>query len=173
MENIKESLKVPMVNGWENFHRLTRADFIANLNTIFESDRLARAAGHPAATIPVVDSNPLAQSAVPSPDSYAFFSAWEKKIPWKNETTVRSIESFRAYNPSALIDCIAPTPLLMVVMNNDHVTPPDLALRAYARALEPKELLLLKGGHFEAYDGPKFELIVGKQAEFLRANLSA
>ena len=33
----------------------------------------------------------------------------------------------------------------------DHLTPTDLALEAYKRALEPKRLVLFAGGHFDAY----------------------
>lgn len=40
--------------------------------------------------VPVVDKDPLAPSALPSPDSYAFFSAWAEKSKWKNELTLRS-----------------------------------------------------------------------------------
>ena len=33
----------------------------------------------------------------------------------------------------------------------DHLTVSDEALTAYGRALEPKKLVLLPGGHFDAY----------------------
>lgn len=142
-----------MVNGWESFHRFTRPDLIASLNDGFHSDRRAR---HPAATLPVIGSDPPKPSALPTQDSCTFFSAWEKKCCWKNEVTVRSIEAFRAYNPAHLIHCISPSPLLMIVQENDCITSTDLALKAYAQALEPKKLLLLKRGHFDAYVGENF-----------------
>jgi hypothetical protein len=40
--------------------------------------------------LPVVDENPMAPSALPTPDSYTFFTAWSKKSNWKNEVTVRT-----------------------------------------------------------------------------------
>jgi uncharacterized protein len=55
------------------------------------------------------------------------------------------------YEPGAYIERISPTPLLMVVAADDHLTPADLALEAYQRAREPKQLALLPGGHFDAY----------------------
>ena len=55
------------------------------------------------------------------------------------------------YEPGAHIERISPTPLLMIVARNDVITPTDLALSAYNRALEPKQLVLLPGGHFDAY----------------------
>ena len=53
------------------------------------TERLSRMAGNEPARIPVVDANPLNTSALPTPDSYEFFSAWEKKSNWKNDCTVR------------------------------------------------------------------------------------
>jgi hypothetical protein len=40
--------------------------------------------------LPVVDENPLAPSALPTPDSYTFFRAWQEKCDWKNEVTIKS-----------------------------------------------------------------------------------
>ncbi|MNC82300.1 hypothetical protein D3C75_1357560 [compost metagenome] len=39
----------------------------------------------------------------------------------------------------------------MIVGLTDHLTVADQALAAYERALHPKKLLTLKGGHFDAY----------------------
>ena len=61
----------------------------------------------------------------------------------------------------------------MSVAVNDVLTPTDLALKAYERALEPKELHILKGGHFDGYSGPLFETNAGRQVEFLKKTLCA
>ncbi|KAL2068750.1 hypothetical protein VTL71DRAFT_15088 [Oculimacula yallundae] len=87
--------QVPCVDGWSNFHRLIRPDFVPGMNEMFQADRLARAAGKEAGTIPVVDADPSKPSALPTPDSYTFFSAWEKKSDWKNECTIKTISSKR------------------------------------------------------------------------------
>jgi fermentation-respiration switch protein FrsA (DUF1100 family) len=65
--------------------------------------------------------------------------------------TLRSIEMFTEYEPGDYIGFVSPTPLLMVVALQDHLTVADEALAAYKRALEPKQLVPLKGGHFDAY----------------------
>jgi hypothetical protein len=39
---------------------------------------------------------------------------------------------------------------MLVVAAGDHLTVSDEALAAYRRALEPKKLVLLPGGHFDA-----------------------
>ncbi|KAH8883021.1 DltD N-terminal domain protein [Thozetella sp. PMI_491] len=163
----------PCVNGPANFRRLVRGDFAAGMDKMFEQDRLARAAGTAPIVLPVVDENPHNPSALPTPDSYVFFSGWSEKSSWKNEVTLRSIEAFRAHNPSAYVEHISPTPLLMTVAQEDVLTPTDLALEAYSRAREPKELQLLPGGHFDQFGGPNFERNAGTQAEFLKKYLLA
>ncbi|OAP57050.1 hypothetical protein AYL99_09163 [Fonsecaea erecta] len=160
--------QVPCVSGWDNFSRLVRPDFAVGFNATFAADRIARAEGKEPGMVPVVDADPLKPSALPTPDSYEFFTAWEKKSQWKNTCTVKTVELFRAYEPQQLIDKIAPTPLLMTVASGDVLTPSDLALGAYARAKEPKQLQLLPCGHFEAYSGPYFERNAGTQTEFIK-----
>ena len=54
---------------------------------------------------------------------------------------------------------------------NDVLTPTDLAIKAYARALEPKQVHIILGGHFNGYAGPNFEKNAGVQAEFLGQTL--
>ncbi|EXJ72101.1 uncharacterized protein A1O5_04605 [Cladophialophora psammophila CBS 110553] len=160
--------QVPCVSGWDNFNRLVRPDFAVGFNATFAADRIARAEGKEPGFVPVVDADPLKPSALPTPDSYEFFTAWEKKCQWKNTCTVKTVELFRAYEPQQLIEKISPTPLLMTIARGDVLTPSDLALGAYARAKEPKQLQLLPCGHFEAYSGPYFERNAGTQTEFLK-----
>ena len=52
--------------------------------------RHARSSGKEPAMLPVVDENPMAPSALPTADSYTFFTAWGKKSNWKNEVTIRT-----------------------------------------------------------------------------------
>jgi hypothetical protein len=39
----------------------------------------------------------------------------------------------------------------MLVARGDHLTPAELAIAAYDNAHEPKRLVILPGGHFDAY----------------------
>jgi fermentation-respiration switch protein FrsA (DUF1100 family) len=150
--------QVPLVSGFRNIQRLVRADFFAGLRATLDQDRAARFAGQPPGMMPVVAEDPLAPSALPTPDSYKWFTETGRTLApaWKNEVTVRTVDLLLEYEPGAYIERIAPTPLLMVVAAGDHLTPCDMALEAYTRAHEPKRLELLPGGHFEAYVGPGF-----------------
>lgn len=82
-----------------------------------------------------------------------------------------SVEAFREYNASAHMHNISPTPLLMTVAEHDVLTPTHLALEAYSRAREPKQLHILPGGHFDGYSGPNFERNSSVQTEFLKRYL--
>jgi uncharacterized protein len=147
------AVQVPLVSGFKNIQRLVRQDFIAPNRAAFDEDRAARFRGEPPGMVPVVDPDPMAVSALPTADSWEWFSETGKsRAPaWKNEITLRSVEMLMEYEPSAYLERISPTPLLMVVAAGDHLTPSDLALEAYQQAREPKKLVLLPGGHFDAY----------------------
>src|SRR3990167_8145352 len=43
------------------------------------------------------------------------------------------------------------TPLLYIVAKNDTVNTTDLALKAYKKAREPKQLVMIEGDHFAPY----------------------
>jgi uncharacterized protein len=145
--------QVPVISGWQNFRRLVRADFLAPLRAGLGADRDRRAAGNPPGMLPVVAEDPMAPSALPTADSYNWFTttAAARAPAWRNEVTLRTIEYGFGYEPGAYIGLISPTPLLMIVAVNDHLAVSDLAITAYEHAREPKRLVLLPGGHFDAY----------------------
>jgi len=145
--------QVPLISGHRNARRLIRADMIAAVQGMFVEDRKARYAGKPPGMIPVVSSDPNVPCALPTPDSHEWFTETAKlRAPaWRNEVTLQSVELFTEYEPGAYVEYISPTPLLMVVASGDHLTVADEAIAAYGRALEPKKLTLLRGGHFDAY----------------------
>ena len=145
--------QVPLVSGHDNFRALVRADFITGFREQFDADRLARFRGQAPAMVPVVDKDPLAPSALPTPDSWEWFSqTGSLRAPaWRNEVTLRSVEMFTEYEPGTYLPYISPTPLLMLVAEGDHLVPSELAIAAFDRAHQPKELVILPGGHFDAY----------------------
>ena len=165
--------QVPLVSGSKNILRLVRSDFVAGLRAQLDQDREARFNGQAPAMLPVVSQDPLGPAALPTPDSYQWFTETGRtRAPaWKNEVTLRSVDLLLAYEPGAYIERIAPTPLLLVVAAGDHLTPADLALEAYNRALEPKRLELLPGGHFDAYVGDGFQQASRAASEWFARHL--
>jgi uncharacterized protein len=66
---------------------------------------------------------------------------------WENMVTLRSTRWARMYAPGEFASRVSPTPLLMVVADRDTTSLTDLALATYERALEPKRLVMIEGGH--------------------------
>jgi fermentation-respiration switch protein FrsA (DUF1100 family) len=145
--------QVPMVSGYDNVRALVRSDFLGGFRQQFDEDRLARFRGDPPAMVPVVAEDPLAPSALPTPDSWQWFTETGKtRAPnWSNEVTLRTVEMLAEYNPVDYIWQISPTPLLLLPAQNDVLTPTHLAIAAFEKAREPKRLEILPGGHFDAY----------------------
>jgi fermentation-respiration switch protein FrsA (DUF1100 family) len=145
--------QVPLVSGHDNLRALVRADLLAGFREQFDADRLARFSGEPPAMVPVVAEDPLAPSALPTADSWQWFTATaaERAPAWRNEVTLRSVEMFTEYEPVSYLPYVSPTPLLMLPARDDHLTPSELAIAAFERAHEPKRLQILPGGHFDAY----------------------
>ncbi len=147
--------QVMLVDGPANAARLNRADNLPLVAGFLAQDRAQRYTSGKINYLPVVapEGQP---SALPTPESYDFFlKVVASSAPrWENRVTLESMEKFLEYNPAANIHRISPTPLLMVVAEDDRLTPTDLAIEAYQRAREPKKLVMFKGGHFNAYQEP-------------------
>ena len=164
--------QVPLINGWQNAQRLIRADIFAQFIETLAQDRVQRYTEGTVTTIPVVapEGQPC---ALPTPDSYEWFTVTgQTRAPsWRNEVSLESMEKFLEYNPAANIHLISPTPLLLVVADHDTLTPTDLAVAAYERALEPRSLVLVKGPHFGAYTEPGFSQSAPPAVEWFKRHL--
>ncbi|WP_416048447.1 alpha/beta hydrolase [Cupriavidus basilensis] len=144
--------QVPTISGFAAAQRRMRYDKARTLQAAFEADREARFAGAAPATLRMIDAELEAPVAYPGRDSYDYMHGEAQRCPsWVNEVTLRSLELARAYEPGAYIRRIAPTPLLMIVATEDGLTPADLQQEAFNQAHQPKQLLLLGGGHYSVY----------------------
>src|SRR5260221_140760 len=81
-----------------------------------------------------------------------------------------AVDPARMYELGTWITRVSPTPLLLVVARDDRLTAADLALAAYERALEPKRLALIPGGHFDPYLG-QFPLAEAAATEWFHEHL--
>lgn len=145
--------QVPMVSGYRNLRTLVRSDYVAGLRAALDEDRRNRFNGGEPGMLPVVDPDPTAPSALPTSDSWKWFSETgaERAPAWRNEVTLRSVEAFLDYEPWAYLPNIAPTPYRMIVAAGDVLVPSELALEYFELAREPKSCVVLPGGHFDAY----------------------
>ncbi|WP_206664674.1 alpha/beta hydrolase family protein [Dankookia rubra] len=160
--------QVPAISGSQGFRRFVRPDFMGGLEAHSHADRLAGAAGEAPAMLAVVDAASVAPSALPRADAYAWFTetAASRAPSWRNEVTLRTLEYGLGYEPGSYVGLISPTPLLLTVAMKDQLAVSDLAIAAF----EPKRLVLLPGGHFDAY-AAEFAQSSGPATEWFRTHL--
>lgn len=151
--------QVPTISGWEGTLRRVQPGDLNKLREAFNEDRMNRFKGEAPKMAPMVtDPNSKGAASHTSSDAWDFFTGknapaedqWRFK-KWRNEVTLRSVEMYSEYEPGSYIERIAPSPLLMLVAENDVVAVTDKALEAFNRAKEIKKLHLFPGGHFSAY----------------------
>lgn len=144
--------QVPTISGYEQSLRRVAPDQVAALEAGFVVDDRRQFAGEPPATQLIVSADRATPAAYHSQEAVAFYN---QPVPdgvvWENKVTVRSTRAARMYEPGQWVSRVSPTPLLMIVGLTDTVTLTDTGLAAYERALAPKKLVTIPGGHFDAY----------------------
>jgi uncharacterized protein len=104
-------------------------------------------------------SNPVANPALAQPD-------------WRPTITLDSIGHIIDFEPEGLIDLIAPRPLLMLGNGGyDETHFLDHIQRAFARAGEPKRLIVLPFGGSELYEEPGRTVALTEAAGFFAGAL--
>ena len=145
--------QVPTISGYQQSLRRVPPDQVPALEAAFTDDERRRYRGQPPATQAVVSADPAVPAAYRAPDAVAFYNQPVPEGTWENTVTVRSTRAARMYEPGQWISRVSPTPLLLIVGLHDPITLTDLALAAYERALQPKKLVTIDGGHFDPYLG--------------------
>ena len=143
--------QVPTISGYEQGLRRISPDALPALERAFNDDERAQLHGEPPRRQAVVSGDASVLAAYRSQDALDFYLQPIPADLWENEITLRSTRAARMYEPGNWISRVSPTPLLMIVARDDRLTVADLALAAYQRALEPKRLALIAGGHFDPY----------------------
>ncbi|GAA1845287.1 alpha/beta hydrolase [Pseudonocardia ailaonensis] len=131
------------ISGRRNLTGRLAQDDLAAMRARWAEDRDGRFAGGEAGYARAGSTDTVAFRARHDPEHFTGY---------RPEVTVRSYEWYFGYEPGWLVPRIAPTPLLMIVCDGDRTTPTADSLWAYGRAHEPKQLLLLTGGHYAVYE---------------------
>jgi cephalosporin-C deacetylase-like acetyl esterase len=143
--------QVPTISGYQQSLRRVPPDQVAGLEAGFIDDDRNQFHGAPPATQAVVAADPNVPASYRSAEAITFYTQSVPEGVWDNIVTVRSARAARMYEPGTFIARVSPTPLLMIVGLYDTVTNADLALAGYERALQPKRLVTIVGGHFDPY----------------------
>jgi len=88
------------------------------------------------------------------------------------EIPLEFVDDTLSFNPEWIVDKIAPRPVLFITTDNDRLVPPEQSETMYARAGEPKKLVVLKGyGHYEVYAGEAFREVMDATLNWYRQYL--
>jgi fermentation-respiration switch protein FrsA (DUF1100 family) len=164
--------QVPTISGFEQSRRRVAPDDVAALEAALDADERAQLAGEAPSTQALASADPAVAASYRARDAVDFYL---QELPegtrWDNTVTVRSARKARMYEPGVLIDRVSPTPLLMIVGDQDTVTLTDTGLAAFNRALEPKQLVMVPGGHFAPYT-TEFARASAAATDFFRDHLT-
>ena len=84
------------------------------------------------------------------------------------------VDDTLGFNPEWVVDKIAPRPILFITTDDDRLVPPVESEALYARAGEPKKLVVLHGfGHYEVYEGEAFRQVMQAASEWYWEHLPA
>ena len=144
--------QVPLISGHDNLRALVRADFIAGLREQFDADRLARFRGDPghgpggqlrlAGPVGAADAGLVGMVQRDRQDP-------RTGLAQRGDAAERGdVHRVRARQLPALY--LAPPPSCCWWQRATTWCPPP-AIAAFDTAHQPKELVILPGGHFEAY----------------------
>ncbi len=146
--------QVPMISGYETIMRMAAPADVANIRQMIYADRESQLQGNAPGLVPITASDPAEPHVFPGIRSHDYFHGFKRSNPdlkWENLITISTVQHLFEYDVTSYIERVSPTPLLMIVAEEDISTPTDIALKAYDRALEPKQLLLVKGDHYGSY----------------------
>ena len=143
--------QVPTISGFEQGLRRIPPDAVAAIEEAFTADERAQARGAAPRRQTIVSADPAIPASYRAKDAIEFYLQPVPDGAWENSAPVRSTRAARMYEPGTWITRVSPTPLLMIVALQDTITLTDLELAAYERALEPKRLVTIPGGHFDPY----------------------
>jgi uncharacterized protein len=84
------------------------------------------------------------------------------------------VDDTLGFNPEWIVDRIAPRPVLFITTDDDRLVPPQESEAMFARAGEPKKLVVLKGfGHYEVYRGEAFRQVMDETVAWYKTHLPA
>lgn len=90
------------------------------------------------------------------------------------EIPLEYIDDTLGFHPEWVVDKIAPRPVLFITSDDDRLVPPEESAALYAKAGEPKKLIVLKGwGHYEVYAGEAFRQVIAPIIAWYQQHLPA
>lgn len=109
------------------------------------------------------------------PETAALLEKTHKQFPnWRPEVTFESLFDITQFKPESVVDRIAPRAILWIHPERDTLVPLAEAQSLFAKAGQPKKLVVLEGTeHFQIYDGPVRDKVMEHALAFYREHLPA
>jgi dipeptidyl aminopeptidase/acylaminoacyl peptidase len=140
-------------------------------------DLLERSAADRAGRVTTGESEFVERSAVLLPDrqSAELAAAARRDNPSAlNTLPLEYVDETLSFHPEWVVDKIAPRPVLFITTDNDRLVPPEESESLYAKAGEPKKLVVLKDyGHYEVYAEPAFGEVMAETVPWFERYISA
>lgn len=145
--------QVPYISAFESTQKAMSPEAQREYRKMLEQDRRERASGAASRIVTVCEDDPEKPGDTTTRMSHRYFDHYVRTrgAPWPNRLTVNSLDLRQEYEAMPWMPRISPTPLLMIVAEEDRITATDIALRAFDAAREPKELLVIPGDHYIPY----------------------
>lgn len=107
-------------------------------------------------------------------DSLKFFNAAIVDLPQlRTQITLETAEKTWEYKPERVVDRIAPRALMLIAVEHDMPCPKEEFEEMYARAAEPKKLVVLPElRHYDVYSGAGAETTSGLAIDWYREHLA-
>ncbi len=120
---------------------------------MLERERQSLAGGNPPTLTSVCTADATRPAHAPGRRSWQYFNHYVNagRALWANAITMRSLELRLDYDALGCVARVAPTPLMLIVADDDDITPTSLALEAYASAREPRRLVMIHGHQYRPY----------------------
>jgi hypothetical protein len=151
--------QMPAASGFLTSRRVSSPLALEELTKMLSQDRIKRYQTGEVSYFPLV-APPGQPCFLATPDAFTWVESTKSASEgrWENRLTFESIEHVLYYEPAPHLEAIFPTPLCLIVGEKDFLAPADLTADVHARAMEPKSLTILKGGHFDGFQGKGFEI---------------
>ncbi|HEY0181981.1 MAG TPA: alpha/beta fold hydrolase [Rhodopila sp.] len=154
-------------NGRRWMRSVRRPDEFADLLARSEADRIRR--------VMTGQSEFADRNAVLLPDrqSADLAAAARRGNPAAvGDIPLEYIDDTLGFHPEWIVDKIAPRPVLFITTDDDRLVPQEESEALYARAGEPKKLIVLRGwGHYEVYTGEAFRQVIEPTLAWYRTHL--
>ena len=154
-------------DGERLFRRNAGDDAMKALTAMLEADRRQRVLTGKSTMV-----DPLQLLA--DEDSVRFFTEAIKELPeLRCQIPLETAEATLEYKPEEVVDRISPRALLLIAVEHDRPCPKEEYESMYARAGEPKKLVVLPGlRHYDVYAGEGMEQTSALAIDWFRQHLT-